>query len=32
VSVCEVELQAAMEERDRARNDASNSSLAQEMS
>ncbi|XP_044261016.1 bicaudal D-related protein homolog isoform X2 [Tribolium madens] len=30
VSVCEVELQAAMEERDRARNDASNSSLAQE--
>ncbi|XP_063929660.1 bicaudal D-related protein homolog isoform X1 [Zophobas morio] len=30
VSVCEVELQAVIEERDRARNDASNSSLAQE--
>ncbi|KAJ3618388.1 hypothetical protein MTP99_006388 [Tenebrio molitor] len=30
VSVCEVELQAALEERDRARNDASHSSLAQE--
>lgn len=30
VSVCEVELQAVAEERDRARYDASNSSLAQD--
>lgn len=30
VSVCEVELQAALEERDRARNDASHSSLNQD--
>ncbi|KRT79422.1 hypothetical protein AMK59_7123 [Oryctes borbonicus] len=30
VSVCEVELQAALEERDRARNDASHTSLAQD--
>lgn len=30
VSVCEVELQATLEERDRARNDASHSSLAQD--
>lgn len=28
--MCEVELQAALEERDRARNDASHSSLAQD--
>ncbi|GJQ85981.1 hypothetical protein Trydic_g21825 [Trypoxylus dichotomus] len=30
VSVCEVELQAALEERDRARNDASHTSVAQD--